>query len=172
MSVPRKFVETENNRNQEEGGAERMNWYEISSVGAAIAFIVLVYYLITTLHALRAVLRKLEVSITLITQTIDDTTRLSRQVMRAMRGTLDDWHVKSRQMQGLYDAMADFGDAVKSASAAVRRASSALTNFLDKDRGRKAPDWVQAGIQIWREWMEHCRQGTGSSEDAHKNNKE
>lgn len=151
-----------------------MNWYEISSVGAAIAFIVLVYYLITTLHALRAVLRKLEVSITLITQTIDETSRLSRQVLRAMRGTLDDWHVKSRQMQGLYDALADFGEAVKTASAGVRRASAALTSFLDKDRVRKdAPDWLYTGMQIWRQWMEQYRQGTGkSSEDANKKDKE
>lgn len=174
-----------------------MSWYEISAVSAALAFVVLVIYLIWTLQRAKALMRKMDASLTQITHTLDETARLSRQLMRAMRGMLDDLHVKLRQMQGVYDTIVDLGQSLNGIAALVRRSSDFLMKFAGDKAEDKASaqsskqkqssstqsdssfsesstvtDWLQVGLDCMRRVQEFYRKQGRTNEHAERNTKE
>jgi uncharacterized protein YoxC len=170
-----------------------MNWYEISAISAAAAFVMLVIYAIWTLHRARALMRKIEVSIAQITHTVDETTRLSRQLMRAMRGMIDDLQVKSREMQVVYDSVIDLGKSVRGLADLLRRTSEFLSKLgghkpsshssmpkqgpkdqADSSRSEASGrvDWMQMGFDCFRQFQElYCKQ-LSNSEQIDRNKKE
>lgn len=169
-----------------------MNWYEISAISASAAFVILVIYVIWTLHRAKAIMRKIDVSLAQITHSVDETARLSRQLMRAMRGLVDDLHVKSREMQGVHDSVIDLGKSVKGLADLLRRTCDFLSKFVrhkpsnhsspndaPKDQANSSRskaigkvDWMQMGLDCFRQLQElYCKQ-LSNSEQVDRNKKE
>jgi uncharacterized protein YoxC len=181
------------------GEVTAVNWYEISAVASASAIVVLVLYLLWTLRAAKEFMRRTDASITRFTETADETMRLSRQLMRAMRGMIDDVHAQSQKFQGVYSAVADFGGAVADAAAAIRQAAGTLARWAGMLRGRAGgsrdesreessakgrepsgraaagkdsnPEWMRIAIRLYRTWQDTNAQHAGAS-DAGRHEKE
>jgi len=153
-----------------------MNGVEIGAIAAAIAFVVMAVYAVVTLHTFRQFLRKTDQTLTHVSDQADETMRLSRQLMRGMRGMLDDVQAKSRKLDGVYEAVVDFGEAVAGAASSVRRATSTLQRWFsegepavkkkpprsENGNGQKdqPPEWVHVGMRLWKAWLEGlCKHG-------------
>jgi uncharacterized protein YoxC len=165
-----------------------MNWYEISAVSAASAFVALVLYALWTLHAAKEFMRKTDASITRFTETADETMHLSRQLLRAMRTMIDDAHAQSQKLQGVLGAVSEFGGAVSDAAAGVRKAASALARWTGTTRdgaeeckddepakrrqpsGRSDarkdpnPEWMRIAIHLYRSFRDTSAQQAGASD--------
>jgi len=170
-----------------------MNWYEISAVVAAGAFVVLVVYLIWTLHIAKGLMQKIDVSLAHMTQTVDETARLSRQLMRAMRGLIDEVHARSSELQGVYQSVLGLGKSLQSLGEKLRRINDFIAKYVSSKSSDKMPnqnqaskgethpprkdplgmsDWLQAGYECMRTMQELYRKQVSQCEQSDRNKKE
>ncbi|MCR8643834.1 DUF948 domain-containing protein [Paenibacillus sp. N1-5-1-14] len=142
-----------------------LNVYEWSAVGAAVAFIVLVVYLIITLRAAKRTLRHMERTLSQASETIDLTAKHSRQLMRSWRGLSEEIYLDARSLRGVVEAISGFGKVVREFTESLSRISTWLSKVGEPAKAEKkaemkataaeaAVDWFTLGTELYRKCRE------------------
>lgn len=135
---------------------------EISSAVAALAFVVLVVYLVTLIQSAKRSLADTNETLALIRKDLEKVSQESVSLMKAGEQLIRDADEKLHSLDPLANSVKHTGqaleqvtDSVRQVSAAVSRSATGFGKHMDKNQGRFAEilEYTSLGLQLWQKWQ-------------------
>ncbi|SEG68307.1 DUF948 domain-containing protein [Paenibacillus sp. UNC499MF] len=152
-----------------------MTWIELSAVGAAIAFAILVWQAVLALQAFRQSLIRLEEALDRSRLKLEETADRTAELLEETRELAAETRLHLRTARGVLDGAGKFGTALHEGAEAVGSAASALAQSVLKvqhavhtrqNRIAEAADWTAAGIELWRRWQKSRSEAAAEESSA------
>lgn len=116
----------------------------------AVAFVVLVYYLVVTLRSARKSLDQLNASMERVEKRVEDLSEESIRLIQSTKQLTDDVHVKIQSFNTLFQSANRIGEAVNEVTTSVKQVSSALSHSVTGSvqkavsiNEKKGSEWIQ-----------------------------
>jgi uncharacterized protein YoxC len=114
-----------------------MGWIEISVALMAVAFTVLVVYVIRTLILTQKALQQVTDQLVQIQSRIDQLSEESVQLIRQTNLIAEDFYKKIKAFDQMFSAIEDVGQSVKQVSGSVRQISASLSDTMTQSIEKK-----------------------------------
>ncbi|MDQ0254995.1 uncharacterized protein YoxC [Evansella vedderi] len=131
------------------------NLLYVSVAIVAVAFAVLVYYLIKTLIAMRITLDNVSSTVEGLQQQVDTITKESTELLHKTNLLADDIQRKSDSLNSIFSAAKDLGESVQRINYSVKRVSEAVSKKADEqsEQVAQAVKWGNVALQFWEKWQ-------------------
>jgi uncharacterized protein YoxC len=116
--------------------------YQISVAAIAIAFVVLVVYLIRTLKSLTVLIENTNQTLTRVEQQVGAVTSDTTELIQHAKEIVVDVQGKIKKMDSTFSSLKQSGEAAKEVTLSVRQVSSALAQFIHSRRKPEPATWV------------------------------
>jgi uncharacterized protein YoxC len=116
--------------------------YQISVAAIAIAFVVLVVYLIRTLKSLTVLIENTNQTLTRVEQQVGAVTSDTTELIQHAKEIVVDVQGKIKKMDSAFSSLKQSGEAAKEVTLSVRQVSSALAQFIHSRRKPEPATWV------------------------------
>jgi uncharacterized protein YoxC len=135
-----------------------------SAAVAAIAFVVLAWFIIRTLQTARTSMEQANRTLNRIQTQLDEMSELSKRLIQATTLLAEDAHAKMKSLNGFMSSMEQLGTSIGEVSGILRKVSTSLARSVVEvqqtvhshqqsiDDGLK---WAAAGIRLWQHWKAH-----------------
>lgn len=104
---------------------------EISVVIIALAFCILVFYLVTTLKAANRSLNQLQDTVTKLEKQVESLSQESVKLVQNANDITEDVQSKMRSLDKLFTSAAQVGETVHEVTSSVKQVSASVTNTLN-----------------------------------------
>lgn len=138
--------------------------FEISAACAAVAFLVLVAYLVTLIQTAKRTLESVQGSLTKIQEELEAVGTQSVSLLTASEKLVKEADVKLHAFDPIVSSVKMTGEAlnqvtasVKEVSAAVSRSASGFGAKVERRAGHisDAAEIASLGFQLWQKWQSH-----------------
>jgi uncharacterized protein YoxC len=116
--------------------------YQISVAAIAIAFVVLVVYLIRTLKSLTVLIENTNQTLTRVEQQVGAVTSDTTELIQHAKEIVVDVQGKIKKMDSAFSSLKQSGEAAKEVTLSVRQVSSAVAQFIHSRRKPEPATWV------------------------------
>lgn len=127
------------------------------SVGViAIAFVILVVYIITTLKTLSKALEQVSNTVNNIEGQVKGITTEAESLLQKTNTLTKDLQKKSKKLDSVIDAATDIGKTVRQFNASLARVSENVTHRVDQNQEKisQVVSWAQVVFEIKEKWDE------------------
>lgn len=136
-----------------------MFWYVtwilyISALIAAIAFAVLVGYLVQTLKALRTTLDNVASTVDSLEQQMTGITRETERLLNNTNKLTEDIQGKSQALDIVFDQVKEVGTSLGTLNESFKNISNQVVSGTERysDQVEKVVEWSSALMKIWQKW--------------------
>jgi uncharacterized protein YoxC len=116
--------------------------YQISVAAIAIAFVVLVVYLIKTLKSLTVFFENTSQTLTRVEQQVGAVTSDSTELIQHAKEIVVDVQDKIKKLDSTFSTLKQSGEAAKEVTSSVRQVSSAVAQFIHSRRKPEPATWI------------------------------
>jgi uncharacterized protein YoxC len=116
--------------------------YQVSVAAIAIAFVVLVVYLIKTLKSLTGLLENTSQTLTRVEKQVGTVTSDSTELIHHAKEIVVDVQDKIKKLDSAFSSFKQSGEAAKEVTSSVRQVSSAVAQFIHSRRKPGPATWV------------------------------
>jgi uncharacterized protein YoxC len=145
------------------GGSGGLNIIEISLLIIAIAFVLLVFFIIKTLKSVRGSLDQLNQTMVHMEHQLEDISKESTELLRNTNEITLDIKSKSQSLEGLFHSAENAGQAVQQVTSSFKQVSSTLTESVQRtisksteqnqDKMTEIIRYATLGLNIWQKWQ-------------------
>lgn len=139
-----------------------MGWIEFGVVLIALAFVVLVIFLVRTLVVTQRTVQQLADHMVRIQERIDELSQESVQWIRQTNRLTEEIYHKTKSFDQLFHAVEDVGQAARQLTGSLRQVSASLTNTVNRKIEQDLPaardqigeiiKWVAYAYEFWQRW--------------------
>ncbi|MFA8439234.1 DUF948 domain-containing protein [Pueribacillus sp. YX66] len=132
-----------------------MTWIlYISALIAAIAFAVLVGYLVQTLKALRTTLDNVASTVDSLEQQMTGITRETERLLNNTNKLTEDIQGKSQALDIVFDQVKEVGTSLGTLNESFKNISNQVVSGTERysDQVEKVVEWSSALMKIWQKW--------------------
>ncbi len=132
-----------------------MTWIlYVSALIAAIAFAVLVVYLVQTLKALRTTLNHMASTVNSLEQQMTGIARETERLLNNTNKLTEDIQEKSYALNTIFDQVKEVGHSLGTLNETFRKISSQVASGTERhsDQVEKVVEWSSALMRIWQKW--------------------
>lgn len=139
-----------------------MGLIEISVAVIALAFVVLVVYVVKTLMATEKSMNQLNDNLLQMKEQVDQLSKESAELIKNTNMVTVDLHKKSKSLDGLFSSIEETGQALHQVTSSVREVSTTLSNSFKQsaqysmqhqDRITEILKYVSLGLNLWQQWQ-------------------
>lgn len=139
---------------------------DLSVFMIAVAFLVLVYYIIKTLKAIQKSAEEMNQGLIHINSQIDVIGKETTELLQNTNKLTVDLQEKSKSLDSIFQSIDDVGSAVQQVTASARQVSSSLADTVQRSvqkvnsQQNKLDEWLKyftLGLSVW-EKMKHKRE--------------
>jgi uncharacterized protein YoxC len=140
-----------------------LNLIEISLAVIAIAFVLLVFFVIKTLKAVRGSLDQLNKTMVHMEQQLDEVSKESTELIRNTNQMTLDLKQKSQSLDGLFHSVENAGQAVQQVTSSFKQVSTTLSDSVQRtisksteqkqDKVAEVIRYTTIGLNIWKKWQ-------------------
>ena len=109
-----------------------MGWFEISAILAAVAFIVLVFFLVRTLLVTQKALEQVTEQVVHLKHRVDQLSEESVQLIHQTNLLTEDLHKKVKSFDSMFKAVEDVGESLRQVAGSVRQISASLAETFSR----------------------------------------
>jgi uncharacterized protein YoxC len=122
----------------------------------AVAFAILVYYLIITIIAMRKTLESVSVTLDGLQKQVDGITKESTELLHKTNYLADDIQKKSDALNSVFLAAKDLGESMNRINQSFIRVSDAVSQKTNEQSEQVAQvvKWGNVALEFWGKWKE------------------
>ncbi|RKD68751.1 uncharacterized protein YoxC [Sinobaca qinghaiensis] len=127
----------------------------ISALIVAIAFAVLVIFIVQTLKAASSTMQNVAGTLDRVEKQVEGITTESEHLVQKSTLIVDDVQKKSQSLNGLFESLKDVGDSVQSINYTFKEMSDTVTTQSkhQSDQVARAMQWGNAAIDLYTRWQ-------------------
>lgn len=127
----------------------------ISALIVAIAFAVLVIFIVQTLKAASSTMQNVAGTLDRVEKQVEGITTESEHLVQKSTLIVDDVQKKSQSLNGLFESLKDVGDSVQSINYTFKEMSDTVTtqSKQQSDQVARAMQWGNAAIDLYTRWQ-------------------
>ncbi|MFA9559060.1 DUF948 domain-containing protein [Evansella sp. AB-rgal1] len=132
-----------------------LDWLLYISVAIiAIAFAILVYYLIKTIISMKKTLDAVSSTVEGLQKQVDGITRESTELLHKTNRLAEDIQQKSDALNSVFLAAKDLGDSMQRINYSIKRVSDVVSQKADEqsDQVAMAVKWGNVAMSFWEKW--------------------
>lgn len=114
----------------------------------ALAFCILVFYLITTLKNANRSLHQLQVTVSNLEQQVEGLGKESVKLVQTANQITEDVHTKMQTLDHLFKSVSDVGEAIQEVTSSVKQVSTSFSNRLSDKVNRSVVSHEQAVSEL------------------------
>jgi len=139
-----------------------MDWVELGVMLIALAFMVLVIFLIRTLVVTQRAVKRLAEHMAHLQERIDELSQETAQLIRQTNRLTEEIYHKTKSLDQLFHAVEDMGQAVKQVTGSIRQVSASLADTVNRKIEEDLPaardqigeivKWAGYVFELWQRW--------------------
>lgn len=132
-----------------------MTWMlYVSALIAAIAFAVLVIYLVQTLKALRTTLENVASTVDSLQNQLTGVTEETERLLHNTNKLTEDLHEKSQALDSLFNQVKEVGNSLGKLNQSFKNISNQVASGTERysEQVEKVVEWSSALMTIWQKW--------------------
>ncbi|NOV00881.1 DUF948 domain-containing protein [Paenibacillus planticolens] len=139
-----------------------MTWMEISAVSSALAFIVLVVFMVRTLIAAKQMLHQLSVTVAQTEQQLAKTAGEAEQLLKQACQLTEDVHMQVLAIEPTIQSIEKTGAAIGDVASVLRNGTRMMNESLHgaervvhthQKRIQDVMEWATTGYELWQRWQ-------------------
>lgn len=149
---------------------------EISVACIAVAFVVLVAFLVATLQSARASLKQVSETLAHLEVKVDAISQETVKLMHTTQNIADDVQGKMKSVDTLFHSIGQVGESVHQITSSVKQVSATVSDSVrragdkvNRERSRnQTAEWMELaslGLHLWRKWQSRRKQDNDSPLD-------
>ncbi|MBU9721091.1 MULTISPECIES: DUF948 domain-containing protein [Bacillaceae] len=127
------------------------------SIGViAVAFVILVYYLIKTIFAMKKTQENIMDTVLNIKGQVNEVAKESKDLIHKSNHLLEDFKRKSESLDSVFIAAKDLGDSLQQMNRSVKVLSNTVSQKANQqsEQVAQAIQWGSAAIDLWAKWKD------------------
>lgn len=126
----------------------------ISALIAAVAFAVLVVYLVQTLKALRTTFENVASTVDSLQNQLTGVTKETERLLKNTNKLTEDLHDKSQALDSVFAQVKEVGHSLTHLNESLRNISNQVVSGTERysEQVEKVVEWSSAIMKIWQKW--------------------
>ncbi|GGI45749.1 hypothetical protein GCM10008018_13710 [Paenibacillus marchantiophytorum] len=141
-----------------------MTWIEISIVGSAVAFVLLIAFAVRLLIAATHAIRQVHDAIIQIKQQAAATAEQAEQLFKQTGQLTEEVHMQVLALEPTIQSIGKAGASIGDVASVLRKASQVMNESIHgaervvnthHKRIQDAMEWATTGFELWQRWQAH-----------------
>ncbi|OLO40214.1 hypothetical protein BTR23_06880 [Alkalihalophilus pseudofirmus] len=132
----------------------------ISVAVVAVAFFILVLYLVQTLKSATKTLNNVADTVSSLEKQLQGVTKETEFLLQKTNRLADDIHEKSQSLNTMFDSVKDLGQSVQTVNDSLKKVSNTVARQSEQQSAQvaQAVQWGNAAIDLYSKWKEKKQQ--------------